>query len=166
MAPSEAEGVRGLVARFVAAAAKRGFEEPPPEPPAPSDEPRSPCGLCRGELLVTARAIEGHHAEAAQATAATARLLANTADALRRHDVRWQRPPEAMSFAEKLMSWWNRCVDATTGSPETPSGSGAAPSPGLELVPDLHGAGPGGVADGSCSQPAWQERSDDREPDE
>ncbi len=89
------------------------------------------CGLCHGELFVTATAIAEHHAEVAQATAVTMQRLEATADALRRCDARWQRPPESMSFAERLMTWWNRCEDATSSSGE-PSSSGAATPAGLE----------------------------------
>jgi len=74
-APSEAGAVRGLIGRFAAAASELGFHEAPPEPPAPFDEPRVPCGLCRGELLVTAAVCAEHRAEVAQATAVTMQRL-------------------------------------------------------------------------------------------
>lgn len=135
-APSEADAVHQLVAHFAKAAEEAGFDEPAPEPvPVVDEEPPSPCGLCRGELFVTARAIEGHHAEVAESTAVTMQRLEATAEGLRRCDARWQRPVESMSFAEQLMSWWNRCEDATTESPGEPSSSGAATSAGPELVP-------------------------------
>lgn len=152
--PTEAAAVRGLVARFAAAAKQLGFDEPPPQPaPSVDDEPPSPCSMCHGELFVTARAIEGHHAEVAQSTEATMRRLQATADALRRCDARWQRPPESMSFAEQLMSWWNRAVDATTGSPGEPSSPGAATSAESELVPTRLAAGRGTAARGRTAAP-------------
>ena len=126
MAPSEADVARSLVAYFAAAGEARGFHEPPPELPPSLDEASwDPCRLCRGDLFVTARAVEAHRAAAAHSGAATTRRLAATADALRRCDVRWQRPLSEMSYVERLMAWWNRCEDAT-GSLDGPSPSGGA----------------------------------------